>query len=116
LGFSGATHRTLRECFVHFFKSGALRVAEPRGLSALGVSLLAFFAPMPSKKAAKKSWYQRLVCLCNAFFFGTKASKKKAWQKRNGVLQACAACTAPLRVGRPLLKKRCKTIAEFVRT
>jgi hypothetical protein len=64
------------------------------------------------RKAAKKSWYQRLVCLCNAFFFGGIATKKKAWQKRNGVLQACAACTAPLRVGRPLLKKRCKTIAR----
>jgi hypothetical protein len=27
LGFGSAKHRTLRDCFVHFFKSGALRVA-----------------------------------------------------------------------------------------
>jgi hypothetical protein len=64
------------------------------------------------RKAAKESWYQKIVCLCNAFFFGGIATKKKAWQKRNGVLQACAACTAPLRVGRSLLKKRRKTIAQ----
>jgi hypothetical protein len=36
-------HSTLRDCFVHFFKSGALRVAEPRGLSALGVSFWELF-------------------------------------------------------------------------
>jgi hypothetical protein len=82
-------------------------------VSALGVSFVSFSLRLfLQRKAAKKSWYQRLVCLCNAFFFGGIATKKKAWQKRNGVLQACAACTAPLRVGRSLLKKRRKTIAQ----
>jgi hypothetical protein len=38
LGFIGVFAQHQSECFVHFFKSGALRVAEPRGLSALGVS------------------------------------------------------------------------------
>ena len=53
---------------------------------------------MPSKKAAKKSWYEKIVCLYNAFFFGeigasflaclttvicfANSKRKKAWQKK----------------------------------
>jgi hypothetical protein len=63
----------------------------PRRAGALGVSLLAFFAPISSKKAAKRLIvikvsatnykYQNFYI---AFFFGTRAAKKKALQKRNG--------------------------------
>jgi hypothetical protein len=79
------------DCFVHLFKGGAPRVVAPRRVGAFGVSFLAFFAPISSKKAAK--WlivakvsgtncrYQNFYI---AFFFGTRAAKKKALQKRNG--------------------------------
>ena len=58
---------------LRFFKSGRLR-----GVSAKnGVSLLAFFAPMPSKKAAKNLNILRIITL----FLWENSHKEKALQK-----------------------------------
>ena len=60
-----------------FFKSDR----PPR--RRIGVSLLAFFTPMTSKKAAKGFWYQNLL---DAFSFEEKGPKEKALQKENAIL------------------------------
>ena len=69
------------DCFVHLFKGGSPRVvARSRARSSCSAFLFHSFSLrlFRQRKAAKQSWYQRLVCLCNAFFFGGIATKKKA--------------------------------------
>ena len=49
---------------VAFSKATALRVAEPRGFSALGISFVSFsLCLFWQRKAAKEFWYQKIVCL-----------------------------------------------------
>ena len=88
-------------CFVHLFKGGALRVAEPRGLSAktalfLFAKLFLFGAILSKRKSdmgilvsiVSASEYSDIFPFTH-FFFGTRAAKKK-FPKRNGGC-ACAA-------------------------
>ena len=94
-----------------FSKAGALRVAEPRGLSALAVSFCELFLcgfchkeKVDKRQATAKveGAIYRYQNSYNAFFFDSIATKKKALQKRNGGFACAAGATAR---GAPPLKR-----------
>ena len=62
------------------------------------------------RKAAKDFCYQDLL---DAFFFGIRATKKKALQKRNGVFCAHAARAPPLKRWTKRSAKRVRTFRQI---
>ena len=98
---------TFSDCFVHFFKSGALRgVSAKNGISFVSFSLGLFL----QRKAAKDFCYQRSS---NAFSFETIAPKEKALQKENGRIRlrgerCCAQGATFKKVDKTIAKSKCE--------
>ena len=84
------SHRPIG-CFVHFFKSGALRVAEPRGLSALAISFLPSFflcGYFAKEKSVINTNYLLIPRLFSRFSLTAEAQRKAMEKKRRA--KGCA--------------------------
>ena len=77
---------TLRDCFVHLFKGGALRVAEPRGIGVSRSECNELLDSVLSEAAFQKTQSQhKLTVFANQIFPQTlkKAERgNKAWELR----------------------------------
>ena len=74
----------------------------------MGICLYLGRCPKPRQKTFGKRYNK--AQLVSRFFFEKRGPKKKLWKKK---CQVRSRRAAPLRVERPLLKKRGKTIAWF---